>query len=653
MKKTKTVLLIGILITFFFSFCAINKLLPLERFELLLYDLRYQIRGKTIPHQDVVILAIDDKSIEKIGRWPWERSKMASLIDILHRMGAKVIFIDVIYSEPSKDDSILGEAIKKAGNVLLPIVFDFKEEKREVKDEILLQNAYPMVAEIGNFELFHPIAASNVLLPVKTFSSYAASLGHINMIADRDGVLRWEMMAVEYNGEYYPSLTLQAARIFLGLPMESMTLIASTGIRLGENVIPTDFWNRALIPYYGPEKTFPHLSIVDLVENKIDPSLVKDKIVLIGATAVGIYDLRVTPASPAMPGVEKHANVISSILHKNYLQKTKTITNLFVIIVSGLLLSFLTIKVRAILGAVLSFTMIALIYFVGYYIFFKKGLWIDLSYTSMSILSIFLVTTTYRYATEERYAKRIRTMFSSYVTEKIVNELIKNPQLARLGGERREMTVLFSDIRSFTTFSEKNAPEVVVAMLNEYLGEMTHVIFKWDGTLDKFVGDEIVAFWGAPMRQENHAELAVRCALNMVKRLEELQRKWQSEEKPILDSGIGLNTGEVLVGNVGAEGKKMDYTVIGDHVNLGARVESLTRRFNVPLLITEFTLNKIRDLIAARQIGHVLLKGKERVVVKGREKDVGLYEVHSLEHGLSSEISEIHEVVTASHRNSQ
>jgi adenylate cyclase len=643
MKKTKTVLLIGILITFFFSFCAINKLLPLERFELLLYDLRYQIRGKTIPHQDVVIVAIDDKSIEKIGRWPWERSKMASLIDILHRMGAKVIFIDVIYSEPSKDDSILGEAIKKAGNVLLPIVFDFKEEKREVKDEILLQNAYPMVAEIGNFELFHPIAASNVLLPVKTFSSYAASLGHINMTADRDGVLRWEMMAVEYNGEYYPSLTLQAARIFLGLPMESMTLIASTGVRLGENVIPTDFWNRALIPYYGPEKTFPHLSIVDLVENKIDPSLVKDKIVLIGATAVGIYDLRVTPASPAMPGVEKHANVISSILHKNYLQKTKTITNLFVIIVSGLLLSFLTIRVRAILGAVLSFALISFTYFIGYYIFFKKGLWIDLSYTSMNILSIFLVTTTYRYATEERYAKRIRTMFSSYVTEKIVNELIKNPQLARLGGERREITVLFSDIRGFTTFSEENAPEVVVAMLNEYLGEMTHVIFQWDGTLDKFVGDEIVAFWGAPLPQKNHAELATKCALHMVRKLKELQKKWQSEGKTPLNSGIGINTGEVLVGNIGAEGKKMDYTVIGDHVNLGARVEGLTKKYNAHILITEFTLERIREAIQRGDLYKLMVKGLERVVVKGKEKPVTVYEISPTEEGRESIIIECEE----------
>ena len=640
MKKTKTVLVIGILITLFYSFCAINKLLPLERFELLLYDLRYQMRGKTTPPKEIVIVAIDDKSLKKIGRWPWERKKMASLIDILSKMGAKVIFMDIIFSEAAKDDEILRNAIKRAGNVILPIVFDFKEEKRDVLDGILYQYAFTEIAKTENFNVFSPIVADDVLIPVKALSHQALAMGHINMVADRDGVLRWEMMAIEYNGQFFPSLALQAARIYLGLPMEEMSLIAAEGVRLGNEIIPTDFWNRMLIHYYGPIKTFPHISIVDLMENRVDPSAVKDKIALIGATAIGIYDLRVTPASPAMPGVEKHANVIASILHKKYLQKTKTITNILIIFLTGILLTFFMIRVKAILGAILSFALISLIYFIGYTIFFKKGLWIDMSYSSISILSIFFITTTYRYATEERYAKRIRSMFSSYVTEKIVNELIKNPNLAKLGGERREITVLFSDIRGFTTFSEKNAPEEVVAMLNEYLGEMTQVIFQWDGTLDKFVGDEIVAFWGAPLPQENHAELAVKCSLHMIKRLKELQQKWQAEGKTPLDSGVGLNTGEVIVGNIGAEGKKMDYTVIGDHVNLGARVEGLTRKYNTHILITEFTLEKIREAVLKGDLYKLNVKGLEKVIVKGKEKPVTVYEISPTEGGTESVIIE-------------
>jgi adenylate cyclase len=248
--------------------------------------------------------------------------------------------------------------------------------------------------------------------------------------------------------------------------------------------------------------------------------------------------------------------------------------------------------------------------------------------------------TAYRYATEERYAKRIRSMFSSYVTEKIVNELIKNPNLAKLGGERREITVLFSDVRGFTTFSEKHSPEEVVKILNEYLGEMSHIIFKWDGTLDKFVGDEIVAFWGAPVPQDDHAELAIKCTLDMVRRLQELQQKWESEGRVPLYAGFGINTGEVIVGNIGAEGKKMDYTVIGDNVNLGARVEGLTRKYNTDFIITGSTLDKIRGLIAEGKLWRLKVRGLDMVVVKGKAEPVAIYEITSLGKGEQSVIIE-------------
>jgi adenylate cyclase len=216
-------------------------------------------------------------------------------------------------------------------------------------------------------------------------------------------------------------------------------------------------------------------------------------------------------------------------------------------------------------------------------------------------------------------------MFSSYVTQTIVNELISNPDMARLGGEKREITVLFSDIRGFTTFSEQHSPEQVVATLNEYLGCMTDVILRWEGTLDKFIGDAIVVFWGAPIKRENHQELAVRCALDMQDRLKELQEKWGREGKPHLSSGIGINTGEAVVGNIGAEGKKMDYTVIGDQVNLGARVESLTRRFETDILITGSTLAGIRPVIDAGRMGHVSIQGMQPVIVKGKDQPVSVY----------------------------
>lgn len=649
MKKLLIPISIGLLITAIFVTFAIIRFLPLERLEQLVYDTRYRVRGQeaNLP-REVVIVGIDDKSLEKIGRWPWDRSKIAALIDLLKDMGAKVIMMDIIFSEPSKDDEILAASIKRAGNVILPVVFEFKGQKKGIKEDTLPDYAYPMIRESKNFEIFPPISGLNVMMPLKNFVSGANTLGYINMIPDRDGVLRWEVLAIEYDGELYPSIDLQTARVYLGMPMEAMILNAAKGVNLGDKFIPTDFWNRALIHYYGPEGTFPHVSVLDLFEGKIDRSAIKDKAVLIGATAIGIYDLRVTPTSPAMPGIEKHASVIAAALHNYFIVKSSNLINVLIVIVTGILFSLLIVRLKAISGALLSFVFIAAVSLISYYLFFEKALWIDTVYSSSNIVIIYFVINAYKYATEERYAKRIRGMFSSYVTEKVVNELIKNPNLAKLGGERRDITVLFSDVRGFTTFSEKHSPEQVVHILNEYLGEMTDIIFQWEGTLDKFVGDEIVAFWGAPLPQEDHAERAVKCALHMVRRLEELQEKWKAAGREALYAGFGLNTGEVIVGNIGAEGKKMDYTVIGDNVNLGARVEGLTRKYSADIIITEFTLERLRGIMEKDQSWKIRIKGLDAVAVKGKLKPVYIYGVEALGEGETSEIieCEVKDVVT-------
>jgi adenylate cyclase len=216
---------------------------------------------------------------------------------------------------------------------------------------------------------------------------------------------------------------------------------------------------------------------------------------------------------------------------------------------------------------------------------------------------------------EERRARDIRKMFSSYVSKRIVDELIRDPSKAKLGGDRKEITVLFSDIRGFTAFSEKHQPEEVVSLLNEYLGAMTNIVFEYEGTLDKFVGDAIMALWGAPVGQPDHAERAVRCALTMIEKLQDLQKKWIAEGRHAIDIGIGINTGDMVVGNMGAEGKKMDYTVIGDNVNLGARLEGLTRQYNNHIIISEFTYSKVKDIVEVNELGSVTVKGKQKPVV--------------------------------------
>jgi adenylate cyclase len=232
-----------------------------------------------------------------------------------------------------------------------------------------------------------------------------------------------------------------------------------------------------------------------------------------------------------------------------------------------------------------------------------------------------------KYFFEEKKSREIRAMFSSYVSPKIVAELINNPEKAKLGGERKTVTILFADIIGFTSLSEQKQPEEVVEILNEYFKEMTDIIFRWDGTLDKFVGVEIMAFWGAPIDQPNHAELAVRCALNMEAKLRDLQYKWKLEDKCGLDCGIGINTGEVIIGNIGAAGKKMDYTVIGDNVNLAARVEKLTRTYNTKIIVTEFTIRHIDEVLGKGSVGHLQVKELDIVKVKGKEKEVKIFEL--------------------------
>jgi adenylate cyclase len=639
MKKWYVPALIGCAITMVFGLLAYLRPLPLERLELLLYDVRFQLRGPVTPPPDILIVAIDDRSLEKVGRWPWDRKVLASIVEKLAGLGARVIFLDVILSEPSPGDEKLASAIGRAGNVVLPVVFDFSGQTKEIEDGSFADHAFPIARGSDNFKIFPPIRAKGVLLPLKQFLSRAASLGHINMVPDSDGVVRWEMLAVEKDGELYPSVDLQVARIALGLPIEAMTLHATVGIQLGDRFIPTDQWQRALIHYYGPSGTFPTISATDVLAGTVERNRIKDKVVLFGATAVGIYDLRVTPVSPAMAGVEKHADAVASLLEGRFVRRTGTMLSIVIVLLSGLAFSLFIGKLRAVSGAVFAVVELGSIFAVVYYGFASRGLWLDLSYCGNNILVTYIAVSVYRYATEERFAKRIRTMFSSYVTEKVVAELIRNPNLAKLGGERRELTVLFSDVRGFTVYSEQHSAEEVVTILNEYLGEMTRCILSWDGTLNKFVGDMIVAFWGAPLPQENHAELAVRCALDMRRCLKDLQAKWVAEGREPLDCGIGLNTGEAVVGNIGAEGKKMEYTIIGDNVNLGARVEALTRKYDAGILTTEYTVMRLQPVLEKNALGHVAIRGLDRVAVKGKEQPVTIYEIYSIEEGEQSTFS--------------
>ncbi len=632
-KRQHGTYIIGIVITIVFVILALVRFIPFERLEMLLYDLRYQLRGKVQASPEIVIVGVDDRSLQAIGRWPWDRDKIADLLFRVNAMGARVIMPDFVFSEPSGHDAKLASAIQQKGNVVLPFVFDFEGNSTTHIDDAFLDNAFLVIRNEKLFTIHMPIRSKGVLLPVPAFSRHAAAMGYNNMIPDADGKLRWEPLAIEYAGQLYPSVDLQVARLYEGLSPADMSLEATDSITLGKTVLKTDPFAKMLIPYYGPHNTFPAISALDLFEGKIDAASLRDKIVLIGPTAVGIHDKIVSPSSAIMFGVEKHANMIGAILHKQNIRFVGRFANILIIVLVSVIFTILIVNLRAATGAAMAALFITALFATGYVLFFIWRVWIDISYAGNSVIVIYFVSTAYRYSTEERYARQIRSMFASYVTEKIVNELIKHPELAKLGGERREVTVLFSDVKGFTAFSEHRSPEQVVAILNEYLTEMTNIIIRWDGTLDKFVGDMIVAFWGAPHHQPNHAELAIRCTLHMKQRLAQLGENWAKQGHIPLNAGFGINTGEVIVGNIGAEGKKMDYTVIGDNVNLASRVEGLTRKYRTDLIITETTLNKVRTSIEEGKFGHVMVRGLDIVTVQGRAEPVRIYEVQSLDAG--------------------
>ncbi len=665
---------------------------PFRRIESASIDIRFKVfRGPRPATPDVVIVAVDEPSIKEIGRWPWSRATQARLVDGIAQGGAKVIGLDVIYSEPevtelkrnlqevragaeaagatkavqglldrklkeSDTDAQFEHSIKTAGNVVLalPLVVPVSGSCQQVEmvpPKYITSTLFMMVKQASSGAALEPQCATSAVPPLRQFAGAAASLGHVYTIPDRDGVTRYEYLAVRYGDDrdYYPSLGLEVARVYLDISRDHMSLTLGEGVRLGKMLIPTDQKARMLINHVGKEQSFRYVSATDVIHGRVEPNAFAGKAVFVGTAALGTYDQKTTPFSANFPGVEKNATVAENIITQQFLEQSvydKPI-DLALILLFGFGLGAFLPKMRALPGATLAATA-----FLGYavvvqYLFVVHGLLLAVVYPLFTVLVVFVSVTVLRFMTEEKQAKEVRAMFSSYVSPRIVEELIKDPAKAKLGGQRKELTMLFSDVRGFTTFCEQHSPEQVVPLLNEYLTAMTEVVFHWNGTLDKFVGDAVVAFWGAPIDQPNHVELALKCALHMRRRLGELQEGWKARGLPLLDNGIGINTGAALVGNIGAEGKKMDYTMIGDHVNLAARAEGLTRKFSVSIVITENTAEQLKGLLDRTRVrdklgrvGRVDLRRLATVKVKGKAKPVGIYGLESRGHGEASVVTE-------------
>lgn len=610
--------------------------------ENLLVDYRFKLRNLIAPPavpDQVVVVAIDDRSLAKYGRWPWTRTRVAELIDRVHAAQPRAVAVDLFFSgleSPAADARLAETLARHGGQTAAALVFDVRAGSSfagEVPD-IVLDHAVARVEKPG---LLRPLEATNVFLPPEQLAS-GPQFGHVNYLPDRNGKLRAEYLYLRCGDEYFPAMSLQAARLFLGIPAEKTAIDGVFGVDLGGRLLPTDVHGALYVNYYGAGH-FTRLSAADVLDGTAPADALRDRLVFIGATAVATYDLIVTPFAANVPGVEKNATVAANIIAGDFLQATPRALEALIVLLAGAATFFL-LRNRAARPAFLSLFAFAVLLLAANLAFFVNGWRLNLVYPFGLVIVQGVGLIGQRFLAEERKSREMRRMFSSYVTERVVGQLIANPGMANLGGHRQLVTILFSDIRGFTSLSEQHRPEDVVAVLNEYLGAMTDVVFHWEGTLDKFIGDAVMVFWGAPLIQEDQAERAIRCAMHMLGRLEALNVQLTARGWPPLAIGIGINTGDAIVGNIGAEGMKMEYTVIGDNVNLASRVESLTKKYGSRILITEHTLARVLPLVERNAFGHVALREVELVAVKGRETAVRIYDFSPLEHGAKASFVE-------------
>lgn len=582
MKRKAIAYLLGVVAIFIIL--ILNFLGTLDLLEWKSYDFRMKLRGQKEPTGEIIIAAIDEPSLARYGRWPWDRIIHARMVDKLTEADVKTIGFDVFFSEKSnpESDRLLAEAVIRSRRSVSEIYF-------EVENMVAVK-AHPPSDEIINGSV---------------------SLGYPYVAPEMDGIIRKIMPVMRYKDELYPHISVAIAAAYLGKPWKEVV-----------REIPLDNYGEMLVNHCGGFETFKYIPYCDILDGKIDKEELKDKIVLLGFAASGLFDRHATPFSPTLPGIETVANNINTCLNSDFISYPRSWSGFLSIIIVGCILTFFLPKLSPWKSTILTLSVFALWSIICVYYFIGKQVWIEYIPSAFLIFLSYISITSWRFITEEKEKKWLKKAFGQYLSPVVINEIMKNPDSLVLGGKRQEITVLFSDIRGFTTISEACTPEEVVALLNEYLTKMTEIVFKYEGTLDKFIGDAVMAFWNAPIPQEDHAQRAVFCAIEMMDELAILQDKWRAENRPIIDIGLGINTGEMIIGNMGSI-DKMDYTVIGDNVNLGARLESLNKEFKTHIIISEATYRLVQGTVEVKDLGTTNVKGKTKPVeiyeVKGRK----------------------------------
>jgi adenylate cyclase len=644
-------------------------------------DLHLSARGARRPHPDLVVVAVDERAVQRYGRWPWNRELLGKALERLHALAPSAIGLDVTFTDEDRtsESAAMGAAAEVLGTAVahlpessrpafVPVLASLRSRASATGDAALaralaaapelvqgvsaygseeaadylsqraaaeallrprLLTHFPVPSGKAEFEV--PLERGicdhfvSVQVPLERFVPPEQRLGHFNVLRDDDGVVRRTPLFVQLDHPpgLLPSLELQTAAMALGASVEpgwdpELGRLGSARLRRDGRVLRTIPLAlgapQARIDYPGPGAVFPTVSLADVVDGGLAPGALRGKVVLVGVTLVGQYDQVVTPFRTVEAGVYAHASMLSGILSGRFLQRASgaRLGELLFILGTGLLLGLVLPRAAPWLKGLLPLALGAAWVLVVQLVL-RRGVVLA---SALPMANVFLgafAVVFVGYLSTDREKSRLRRTFRYYVGESVMTEMLEHPELLRLGGEKRDCTVLFLDIRGFTAISESMSPEALVRFINGYLTPMTRVVFEEGGTLDKYIGDALMAFWGAPLRQEDHALRACRTALRFLEVLEALRPAWRAEGLPDIEVGVGINSGPMVVGNMGSD-VRFDYTVMGDAVNLASRLEGANKLFHTSILVSEETWRRVKSQATGRRLGSLQVRGRSEPV---------------------------------------
>lgn len=630
----------------------------LTRIEYLLYDLRFNLlldyTKRDQSDHKIAIIDIDEDAIVEIGRFPWSRHKVATLIDKLGEAGVLVTAFDVVFSEAEENpvDYIAGlapdalaQSVGNQGawqNLYESVDADINMARAVSENDIVLGFFFQDDGQYQNGMLPPPVFQVppewSERLVVTQRPGFTANIpvlqeqseggGFVTMFPDFDGTVRRAPLVIRHGDFLYPSLALGAALRYLFLDSvepqvaEVGNVLTVTEVAVSEFPAPTDALGFVTVPYQGKAYTYPYISAADVMMDRLEPGVLEGAVVFVGTSAIGLADLRSTPMGPQYPGVEVHANILDALLSGGFPQKPDwaegaMLFQLFLIAILMIVVLPRLGPITMLLGG-LGIILLVLV-FNGYV--WTLGLDLPLAGALMLTLALTIIFIADGFLRENASKKMLKGMFDQYVPPAHIDKMMSDPDAYSFSGESKELTVLFSDIRSFTTISESLNAKDLKLMLNTYFTPITKEIFDYNGTIDKYVGDMVMAFWGAPIDDEHHRENAVKAALKMQEVTEQLKPMFKAQGLPEVNIGVGVNTGFMNVGDMGSSYRRA-YTVLGDAVNLGSRLESITKFYGAKILIGEETYDHITGFVC---------RFVDRIVVKGKEEAIRVYEPLGLE----------------------